>query len=106
MRSIRKIGKLVDSYLQAVATDINLPVSKVLSVAEALPDIARKDHDDLYRAINIYLKVKKLYAIYVTKIKSSSPVQQLNNFHALMLFMFYLSYYIHALLCSIKTEAS
>nr|XP_034892699.1 LOW QUALITY PROTEIN: BTB/POZ domain-containing protein At5g47800-like [Populus alba] len=56
MRSIRKIGKLVDSYLQAVATDINLPVSKVLSVAEALPDIARKDHDDLYRAINIYLK--------------------------------------------------
>ncbi|KAG6768861.1 hypothetical protein POTOM_024473 [Populus tomentosa] len=56
MRSVRKIGKLVDSYLQAVATDINLPVSKVLSVAEALPDIARKDHDDLYRAINIYLK--------------------------------------------------
>uniref|UniRef100_A0A6N2K1R2 NPH3 domain-containing protein n=1 Tax=Salix viminalis TaxID=40686 RepID=A0A6N2K1R2_SALVM len=56
MRSIRKIGKLIDYYVQAVARDVNLPVSKVLSVAEALPDSARKDHDDLYRAINIYLK--------------------------------------------------
>ncbi|KAJ6756821.1 hypothetical protein OIU79_029080 [Salix purpurea] len=56
MRSIRKIGKLIDSYLQVVARDINLPVSKVLSVAEALPDIARKNHDDLYKGINIYLK--------------------------------------------------
>ncbi|KAJ6332434.1 hypothetical protein OIU76_010764 [Salix suchowensis] len=56
MRSITKIGKLIDYYVQAVARDVNLPVSKVLSVAEALPDSARKDHDDLYRAINIYLK--------------------------------------------------
>ncbi|KAI5559819.1 hypothetical protein POPTR_016G003700v4 [Populus trichocarpa] len=56
MRSIRKVGKLIDTYLQVVARDINLPVSKVLSVAEALPDIARKDHDDLYKGINIYLK--------------------------------------------------
>ncbi|CAK7323363.1 unnamed protein product [Dovyalis caffra] len=56
IKSIRKTGKLIDSYLQAVARDTNLPVSKFVSVAEALPDIARKDHDDLYKAINIYLK--------------------------------------------------
>ncbi|EEF37367.1 BTB/POZ domain-containing protein At5g47800 isoform X2 [Ricinus communis] len=56
LRSIRKIGKLADSYLQVIARDKNMPVSKVVSLAEVLPDIARKDHDDLYKAINIYLK--------------------------------------------------
>ncbi|XP_012074827.1 BTB/POZ domain-containing protein At5g47800 isoform X2 [Jatropha curcas] len=56
VRSIRKIGKLTDSYLQVVAREKNMPVSKVVSLAEALPDIARKDHNDLYKAINIYLK--------------------------------------------------
>ena len=57
VRLIRKVGKLIDSYLQVVARDINMPVSKVVSVAEALPQIARPDHDDLYKAVNIYLKV-------------------------------------------------
>ncbi|GFY91666.1 phototropic-responsive NPH3 family protein [Actinidia rufa] len=56
VRLIRKVGKLIDSYLQVVARDINMPVSKVVSVAEALPQIARPDHDDLYKAVNIYLK--------------------------------------------------
>lgn len=58
VRSIRKIGKLIDSYLQVVSRDINMPVSKLVPVAEALPDIARKEHDDLYKAINFYLKVR------------------------------------------------
>ncbi|XP_065851764.1 BTB/POZ domain-containing protein At5g47800 isoform X2 [Euphorbia lathyris] len=56
IRSIRKIGKLIDLYLQVVAKDKNVPVSKIVSVAEALPDFSRIDHDDLYKAINIYLK--------------------------------------------------
>ncbi|KAL0353338.1 UNVERIFIED_CONTAM: BTB/POZ domain-containing protein [Sesamum angustifolium] len=54
--SIQKIGKLIDSYLQVVAKDTNMPVQKVASLAETLPGIARPHHDDLYRAINIYLK--------------------------------------------------
>lgn len=57
-RTMRKVGKLIDSYLQVVARDANMPVSKVASLAEALPDIAREDHDDIYKAINIYLKVR------------------------------------------------
>lgn len=57
-RSIRKIGKLIDSYLQVVAKDANMPVLKFVSLAEALPDIAREDHDDIYKAINIYLKAR------------------------------------------------
>ncbi|OMP05189.1 Calcium-binding EF-hand [Corchorus capsularis] len=54
--SIRKTGKLIDSYLQVVARDAKMPVSKLVSLAEALPQCAREDHDGLYKAINIYLK--------------------------------------------------
>ncbi|CAN1753339.1 BTB/POZ domain-containing protein At5g47800 [Linum perenne] len=53
---IRRVGKLIDSYLQVVAKDQDMPVSKLVSLAEALPDIARINHDDLYKAINNYLK--------------------------------------------------
>ncbi|EOY29030.1 PREDICTED: BTB/POZ domain-containing protein At5g47800 isoform X3 [Theobroma cacao] len=56
LRSVRKIGKLIDSYLQVVARDVNMPISKLVYLAEALPDSARGDHDGLYKAINIYLK--------------------------------------------------
>ncbi|KAF7840487.1 BTB/POZ domain-containing protein [Senna tora] len=56
LRSIRTVGKLIDSYLQVVARDESVQVSKFVALAEALPDIARLEHDDLYRAINIYLK--------------------------------------------------
>ncbi|XP_057961361.1 BTB/POZ domain-containing protein At5g47800 isoform X2 [Malania oleifera] len=54
--SIRKVGKLIDSYLQVVSRDINIPVMKVVALAEALPEIARPKHDDLYKAINTYLR--------------------------------------------------
>ncbi|KAK9089933.1 hypothetical protein Scep_029015 [Stephania cephalantha] len=56
LTSLRKVTKLVDAYLQVVARDGNMPVSKIVSLAESLPDIARLDHDDIYKAINIYLK--------------------------------------------------
>ncbi|XP_022877922.1 BTB/POZ domain-containing protein At5g47800-like [Olea europaea var. sylvestris] len=56
IRLIRKAGKLIDSYLQVVAKDACMPVQKLVSLAEALPRIARPEHDDLYKAINIYLK--------------------------------------------------
>lgn len=56
VRVIRKVGNLIDSYLQVVARDVNIPVQKVVSLAEALPEIARPDHDDLYKTINMYLK--------------------------------------------------
>ncbi|ESW30387.1 hypothetical protein PHAVU_002G149400 [Phaseolus vulgaris] len=51
-----KVAKLVDRYLQEVARDANFHLSKFLSLAEIIPDFARHDHDDLYRAIDIYLK--------------------------------------------------
>ncbi|XP_045818041.1 BTB/POZ domain-containing protein At5g47800 isoform X2 [Trifolium pratense] len=57
LRSIRNVGKLIDSYLQVVARDDNMQVSKFVSLAETVPSIARVDHNDLYQAIDIYLKV-------------------------------------------------
>uniref|UniRef100_A0A2P2LJW9 NPH3 domain-containing protein n=2 Tax=Rhizophora mucronata TaxID=61149 RepID=A0A2P2LJW9_RHIMU len=51
-----KVAKLVDGYLQEIAHDVNLPLSKFIALAESIPDFSRLDHDDLYRAIDIYLK--------------------------------------------------
>ncbi|KAF7809345.1 BTB/POZ domain-containing protein [Senna tora] len=51
-----KVAKLVDRYLQEVSKDVNLPMSKFIAFAEIIPDFARHDHDDLYKAIDIYLK--------------------------------------------------
>ncbi|XP_024960878.1 BTB/POZ domain-containing protein At1g67900 [Cynara cardunculus var. scolymus] len=51
-----KVAKLVDGYLQEIARDASLPLSKFTALAEAIPDFARLDHDGLYKAIDIYLK--------------------------------------------------
>lgn len=58
VRSIQKVGKLVDSYLQVAANDPHLPAQKVVSLIETLPVIARPEHNDLYKAINAYLRVQ------------------------------------------------
>lgn len=50
------VGRLMDSYLAEVASDVNLKPSKFQLLAEALPDFARLLDDGLYRAIDIYLK--------------------------------------------------
>ncbi|XP_020882407.1 BTB/POZ domain-containing protein At3g26490 [Arabidopsis lyrata subsp. lyrata] len=52
-----KVAKLVDSYLQEIARDVNLTVSKFVELAESIPDVSRICHDDLYKAIDIYLQV-------------------------------------------------
>lgn len=51
-----KVAKLVDGYLQKIAEDKNLPLLKFTAIAEAIPEFARVDHDDLYRAIDIFLE--------------------------------------------------
>lgn len=52
-----KVAKLVDGYLQEIARDVNLSLSKFIAIAESIPEFARVDHDDLYKAIDIFLKV-------------------------------------------------
>ncbi|CAI9761733.1 unnamed protein product [Fraxinus pennsylvanica] len=51
-----KVAKLVDGYLQEIARDENLSLSKFIAIAEAIPVLARFEHDDLYKAIDIYLE--------------------------------------------------
>ncbi|CAH2045371.1 unnamed protein product [Thlaspi arvense] len=53
---LAKVAKLVDSYLQEIAIDVNLTVSKFVELAESIPDVSRISHDDLYKAIDIYLQ--------------------------------------------------
>lgn len=59
-----KVAKLVDGYLKEIARDVNLPLSKFIALAETIPDFSRLDHDDLYRAIDIYLKVNDKLAFW------------------------------------------
>ncbi|KAL8150122.1 hypothetical protein V2J09_019930 [Rumex salicifolius] len=51
-----KVAKLIDAYLQEISHDPNLPLSKMISIAESIPNFARIDHDYLYKAIDTYLK--------------------------------------------------
>nr|CAB3484857.1 unnamed protein product [Digitaria exilis] len=53
-----RIGRLVDGFLMEVAKDPNLPLDKLIAIAEAVPDCARPVHDDLYRAVDTYLRVR------------------------------------------------
>ncbi|KAJ0818251.1 putative NPH3 domain-containing protein [Helianthus annuus] len=53
-----KVAKLVDGYLKEISKDVNLPLSKFTALVEVVPDFARLDHDDLYNAIDNYLKSK------------------------------------------------
>ncbi|KAK8955071.1 BTB/POZ domain-containing protein [Platanthera zijinensis] len=50
------VAKLIDMFLAEVAPDINLKLSKLQSLAAAVPEYARPLDDGLYRAIDIYLK--------------------------------------------------
>ncbi|KAG6407934.1 hypothetical protein SASPL_130934 [Salvia splendens] len=52
----RKVAKLVDEFLLEIARDANLPMSKFIAIAEAIPEFARVVHDGLYKAIDVYLK--------------------------------------------------
>lgn len=55
--SMLKVAKLIDRYLAEIARDANLPLPKFMQLAESVPDFARPIHDNLYRAIDMYLKV-------------------------------------------------
>lgn len=56
--AMERVATVFDSFLEIVArSNLELPVSRFVDLAEALPDVARKQHDGLYRAVDTYLKV-------------------------------------------------
>ncbi|KAJ6758275.1 hypothetical protein OIU74_027380 [Salix koriyanagi] len=54
--AMHKVAKTVDSYLGEIATYPELTISKFNGIAILVPKGARKFDDDLYRAIDIFLK--------------------------------------------------
>lgn len=52
------VAKLIDGYLAEIAKDPNLPLSKFVDLAEMVSGISRPAHDGIYRAIDMYLKVR------------------------------------------------
>ncbi|XP_027342306.1 BTB/POZ domain-containing protein At3g44820-like isoform X1 [Abrus precatorius] len=54
--SLRKVAKLIDSYIAEIASDVNLKPGKIRRLAEALPESSRLLHDGLYRALDVYFK--------------------------------------------------
>ncbi|KAK1264804.1 Root phototropism protein 2 [Acorus gramineus] len=54
--AMQRVARTVDAFVGEVATDEELSVSGFASVAGALPKSARRVDDDLYRAVDIYLK--------------------------------------------------
>ncbi|KAK6916838.1 NPH3 domain [Dillenia turbinata] len=54
--AMQRVAKTVDAYLGEIATYGELSISKFNGIANLVPKTARKVDDDLYRAIDIYLK--------------------------------------------------
>lgn len=60
LTSMTSVANLVDLFLADVAADVNLKLLKFQSLAVAVPEYARQQSDGIYRAIDIFLKVKLL----------------------------------------------
>ncbi|XP_020538859.1 BTB/POZ domain-containing protein At3g22104 isoform X2 [Jatropha curcas] len=54
---LKKVARLLDSYIVEVAPDPCLKASKFLALVLALPDSARDCYDEIYHATDIYLEV-------------------------------------------------
>ncbi|XP_045829205.1 root phototropism protein 2-like [Trifolium pratense] len=55
--AMQRVAKTVDGYLAEIASYSELAISKFNGIAILIPKGARKLDDDLYRAVDIYLKV-------------------------------------------------
>ncbi|KAI0501823.1 hypothetical protein KFK09_016768 [Dendrobium nobile] len=52
----QRTARVVDAFVAEIATEEDLPVSKFAGIAGALSKSSRRFDDDLYRAVDIYLK--------------------------------------------------
>ena len=57
---LKKVARLMDLYIVEVAPDPCIKPSKFLALDMSLPDSARDSHDEMYHAMDIYLKVVNL----------------------------------------------
>lgn len=66
--TMQRVAKMVDVYLGEIAIYSDLSISKFNGIANLVPKAARKVDDDLYRAIDIYLKVRNQGHVGLQKI--------------------------------------
>ena len=50
-------SKLLDSVLAEIAVDVNVSLSRFVKLAELVPGKEREIHDELYHAVDLFLKV-------------------------------------------------
>lgn len=55
--NIHAVGRLVDGYLASIAREEKLRIESFCSLIVSLPKTASVIHNNLYRAIDMYLKV-------------------------------------------------
>lgn len=55
--AMQKVARTLDAFAAEISTDEDLTVSKFAAVAGALPKASRRFDDDVYRAVDLYLKV-------------------------------------------------
>ncbi|KVH94130.1 BTB/POZ-like protein [Cynara cardunculus var. scolymus] len=80
--AVLRVAKTVDAYLGEIATVAELSISKFNGIANLVPKNARKLDDDLYRAIDIYLKIV-LHALYFDQLQIRSGKTENNTPDAL-----------------------
>ncbi|KAK7261952.1 hypothetical protein RIF29_28277 [Crotalaria pallida] len=83
---------LFDNYLAVIARDPNLSVTKFQVLVELLPENVRSCDDGIYRAIDTYLKVIRLFLILLSKGAGRSvpvpPHSTSSSFSSLSIFAF------------------
>ena len=77
--AMMQVGKLVDNYLAEVASDANLKPTKFCELALAMPDHARIYDDGVYRAVDIYLKVRTFPDLSLTASDKSRKNARLSS---------------------------
>lgn len=85
---LERVGKLMENYLAEIASDRNLSVSKFIGLTELIPEQSRVTEDGMYRAIDIYLKVKILMHISL-----AVQLVLLHFFSIILVFFFSLLFY-------------
>lgn len=71
------VGRLVDEYLALIARDENLVSRSLDSLVNALPKEARFCDDNLYRYIDMYLKVRIMHLLFSSDLNIDSAFDEI-----------------------------
>lgn len=74
---MERVGRLMESYLAEIASDPNLTIARFISLGELVSEQARVNEDGMYRAIDIYLKVRLLLLLLFLLIRDLLLLTQL-----------------------------